>query len=252
MIDTVYHYHPTTGEYTGSSPADHSPLEPGVALIPAHATTQAPPETGAREVAVFRDDAWHIAPDWRGAALFSTVDGSAISIADIGATPADVNATETARPSSAHVWTAGKWVEDAKLKASLLVALRQRLCDQLDAAADAVRLAVVGDPLRVVEYQRAADEALAYRTAGYAGDVPLSVQSAADAKGETPQQAANAILAKHAEWDAVLYDIRALRLKGKEAIRGMQSEDEVNRAASKAVTNIWDVLVRLPAVENPS
>ncbi|MGD7211962.1 phage tail protein, partial [Ralstonia pseudosolanacearum] len=30
MTDTVYHYHPTTGEYAGRSPADHSPLEPGV------------------------------------------------------------------------------------------------------------------------------------------------------------------------------------------------------------------------------
>ncbi|MGA4187809.1 phage tail protein, partial [Ralstonia nicotianae] len=43
MTDTVYHYDPTTGEYAGSSPADHSPLEPGVVLIPAHATDQAPP-----------------------------------------------------------------------------------------------------------------------------------------------------------------------------------------------------------------
>ncbi|AKZ26172.1 phage tail protein [Ralstonia nicotianae] len=235
MTDTVFHFHPTTGEYTGSSLAEHSPLEPGVVLIPAHATTQAPPETGAREVAVFRDDAWHIASDWRGAALFAIVDGAAITITELGTTPADVNATETARPSAAHVWNAGTWVEDARLKSSLLATLKLRLCDQLDAAADAVRLATVGDPLRAVEYQRAADEALAYRTAGYSGDVPPSVQSAADAKGVNAWQAADDILKMHAAWDTVLYDIRALRLTGKESVRAAASEKAAMQAAEEAI-----------------
>ncbi|MEZ0190757.1 phage tail protein [Ralstonia solanacearum] len=241
MTDTVYHYHPTTGEYAGSSPADHSPLESGVVLIPAHATTQAPPAAGPREVAVFSDRSWSIEADWRGVALFSKADGSAITIADIGTTPADVNATETARPSPAHVWTAGKWIEDAQRKAALLVALKQRLCDQLDAAADAVRLAVVGDPLRAVEYQRASDEALAYRAAGYSGGVPPSVQSAVDAKGETAQQAADAILTMHAAWNAALYDIRTLRLKGKEAIRSAASDDIADDAAKQAIARVQKV-----------
>ncbi|MDB0511064.1 phage tail protein [Ralstonia solanacearum] len=245
MTDTVYHYHPTTGEYAGSSPADHSPLESGVVLIPAHATTQAPPAASAREVAVFSDRSWSIEVDWRGVALFSKADGSAITIADIGTTPADVNATETARPSPAHVWTAGKWIEDAQRKAALLVALKQRLCDQLDAAADAVRLAVVGDPLRVVEYQRAAEEAQAYQAAGYAGDVPLSVKSAADAKGESARQAADDILAMHAAWNAALYDIRARRLAGKEEIRNGAAEDAARAAADRAIAGVRGVLTAM-------
>ncbi|QOK96358.1 phage tail protein [Ralstonia pseudosolanacearum] len=242
MTDNVFHYHPTTGEYAGSSPADHSPLEPGVVLVPAHATEQAPPEAGLHEVAVFLDGGWSIEADWRGVALFSKTDGSTVTIADIGVTPAGVNATETARPSSAHVWTAGKWVEDAQLKAALLVALRQRLCDQLDAAADAVRLAVVGDPLRVVEYQRAADEAQAYQAAGYAGDAPPSVQSAADAKGSTAREAADDILAMHAAWNAALYGIRALRLAGKERIRSAASEEATRTTADQAIAGVRGVL----------
>ncbi|MCK4129036.1 phage tail protein [Ralstonia pseudosolanacearum] len=242
MTDTVYHYHSTTGEYAGRSPADHSPLEPGVVLIPAHATDQAPPAAGPHEMAVFRDGSWSVTADWRGVDLFSKADGSAVTIADIGTTPADVNATETTRPSAAHAWRAGKWIEDAQLKASLLVALRQRLCDQLDAAADAVRLAVGGDPLRVVEYQRAADEAQAYQAAGYAGDAPPSVQSAADAKGSTAREAAVEILAMHAVWNVALYDIRARRLAGKERIRNTASEDAARAAAEQALAGVRGVL----------
>lgn len=58
----IYHYHPVSGAYLGSGMADESPLEPGVWLIPAHATKVAPPVFGEGEQAVFDGSAWAVLP----------------------------------------------------------------------------------------------------------------------------------------------------------------------------------------------
>lgn len=56
----IYHYIAETGIFYAEGLADESPLEPGVFLIPAHATTVAPPEVTEPEIAVFRDGEWSI------------------------------------------------------------------------------------------------------------------------------------------------------------------------------------------------
>ena len=56
----IYHYISDTGIFHSEGVADESPLEPGVFLIPAHATTVAPPELAESEVAVFRNGAWSV------------------------------------------------------------------------------------------------------------------------------------------------------------------------------------------------
>lgn len=58
----VYHYHPETGEYLGASEADESPREPGVFLIPAHATETPPPADEPGFIARFVDGAWGYSP----------------------------------------------------------------------------------------------------------------------------------------------------------------------------------------------
>lgn len=52
----IYHYHPATGEYLGEGVADESPLEPGKYLIPAHATTTAPPTAMTGKVRVWQGE----------------------------------------------------------------------------------------------------------------------------------------------------------------------------------------------------
>jgi hypothetical protein len=55
----VYHFDADTGVFTGhSSEADASPLEPGVFLIPAHATDRVPPPLSMGEQARFADENW--------------------------------------------------------------------------------------------------------------------------------------------------------------------------------------------------
>lgn len=230
-MKTLYHYQPETGELLGESLADPSPLEPEVWLIPAHATDLPPPKLKPRQVAVFRDNRWQLAPDWRSAALWSTEDGSAVSITDLGVTPTDAHATETPRPSAAHRWQNGQWQEDADLRSALLDALKIELCQQIDGLADQVRRELAGDPLRVAEYDRAAQEASTYQTAGYIGTVPPAVLSWAEAKGWSAQAAADDILRAAHHWNAALYQLRDQRLKTKEAIRSALDETSAKAIA---------------------
>lgn len=60
MTKIIYNYHPQTGELISAAPADESPLERGVFLIPAFATDVTPPKTGANQVAVFSDGKWNV------------------------------------------------------------------------------------------------------------------------------------------------------------------------------------------------
>ena len=62
--------------------------------------------------------------------------------------------------------------EALPLGAALLYAAQQ-----IDEAADSARVAVVGNSLRVVEYQLAEQEAQAFQVAGFEGEVPATVQA---------------------------------------------------------------------------
>lgn len=142
------------------------------------------------------------------------------------------------RPSDAHVWDGDAWVLDVLRQAELLELLKGDLCRAIDAAADAARLAIAGDPLRVTEYERAAAESQVYKDAGYSGTVPPTVKSWAEAKRWSSQQAADNILAEAAAWNQALYSIRDMRLKGKEAVRQSADEAAAQIAADSVIAQI--------------
>lgn len=86
MTKIIYRYHPLSGLFIGAEEADESPLEPGVFLIPAHATELPPPPVADHEVAVFAEAAWTLRPDWRGT-VYYTADGARHEITALGEIP---------------------------------------------------------------------------------------------------------------------------------------------------------------------
>jgi len=89
---------------------------------------------------------------------------------------------------------------------------------QIDRDTDRIYTETVG--ARVEEYRQAEADALAFKEAGYAGDVPPFVADHLAAKeGWTAQQAADDILATAAAWRGAQAQIRANRLQCKELAR---------------------------------
>lgn len=128
------------------------------------------------------------------------------------------------RPSCVHFWTEGvpKWVETAPLSEIQAQALQE-----IDAAAEALRLAVVNHmPMQTEEYRQALQQAQAWRAADYPETdeepAPADIVSWAVAKwraGWSARQACDDILSTAALWEAVLSKVRMLRLANKEDVR---------------------------------
>lgn len=123
------------------------------------------------------------------------------------------------------------------------------LCASIDAAADAARLAVAGDPLRAVEYERAAVEAQAYASAGYQGEVPPMVAAWAIV-GRTAQQAADDILREAAQYNGALVQLRATRLQAKDMVRAAMDAGQIEQAQDIAAETIAAIEAAVAGIGN--
>ena len=106
-----------------------------------------------------------------------------------------------------------------------------QMITNIDVEADIIRTRVVGDPVRVFEYQWAESEATAFKAANYTGNVPVSVSSWATAKAWTAQQACDDILVAAQTFRSVMAAIRNTRLIGKEQIRAAENDEAAAEAA---------------------
>lgn len=90
----IFHYNSVTKEFVGSSSAFESPLEPGVFLIPANATSIEPPaDIPANKVVIFNDNKWEFVDDHRGEIWW--IDHSTpFKIQELG-NPLDLNYSKT-------------------------------------------------------------------------------------------------------------------------------------------------------------
>lgn len=245
----IYIAHPFTGEYLGSGYADPDPLDPDNWLVPAHAWLDAQPVAPAGQAARRSEDgsAWQLIADHRGT-VYRTDTGAEQQHTELGELPEGL--TSEPRPSADHQWTGTSWVLDAALQAANLLELQASLRQQIDAAADTARRAVAGDPLRAVEYERAAAEAQAFKDAGYPSDaVPRSVAAWAIG-GRTTQQAADSILAEAAQYTEALYLIRETRLQAKELVRQAMAAGNVALAQDIAAETIASIQAAVAGIGN--
>lgn len=158
--------------------------------------------------------------------------------------------TTEPRPSADHRWTGKGWAFDATLQASNRLALSAQLCHSVDAASDAARAKVAGDPLRAVEYDRAAAEAQAFKDAGYPSEAVPRTVAAWAISGRTAQQAADSILLESAAYTEALYQIREARLGAKELVRQAMAAGNVDQAQDIAAATIAAIESAIAGIGN--
>ncbi|MBA1187966.1 tail fiber assembly protein [Pseudomonas entomophila] len=128
MAPIVCNLAPRTGEFLSSSPADPSPLEPGVWLFPAHICHLEPPVVPDGFVAIAVEDgqAWQIVANHRGAVVYSTETGAPQVWQELGDLPAGW--TLQAPVTEFDTWGGEEWVVDeaAKAKAASQAASRKK------------------------------------------------------------------------------------------------------------------------------
>ncbi|WP_104097560.1 hypothetical protein [Stutzerimonas kunmingensis] len=135
------------------------------------------------------------------------------------------------------------------LSGPLLPSLNELLA-KIDGQADSARYAVAADPLRAVEYERAAAEAAQFKAAGYPADnVPRTVAAWA-INGRTAQQAADSILAEAAAYTEALYQIRETRLQAKELVRQAMEAGDTQQAQDLAAETIAAIQAAVAGVGN--
>lgn len=115
----IYHFHPDTYEYLGTSGAKIDPLETAKAgenvyLIPANAITDQPPDAGTNQIARLTNGAWELVADYRGSVYYDKDTGGKITITDLGVAIPDSYPTQ-APPAGMFdpQWTGASWIETA-------------------------------------------------------------------------------------------------------------------------------------------
>ncbi|MGK4311711.1 phage tail protein [Pseudomonas mosselii] len=162
----------------------------------------------------------------------------------------DANGVVCGRFANPQPGLAEEWLQpdDAELQPAA-DKVAASLCSLVDASADAARRAVAGDPLRAVEYDRAASEAQAFAAAGYQGAVPPMVAAWA-ISGRTPQQAADSILAEAAQYNYALVQLRTVRLQAKELIRAAMAGGNIEQAQDIAAETIASIEAAVAGIGN--
>ena len=119
---------------------------------------------------------------------------------------------------------------------------KDEMIELIDAAADGARTRIVGDPVRVFEYQEAESDAKAFAANDYTGAVPLTIAVWAQAKQWTAKQATDDIINASNLWRSALIGLRQARLIGKESVRSAVTDDDALPYYETTISTIKAIL----------
>ena len=219
------------GYYAGQAEADLSPLQAaeGVYLLPAFAVDTAPPETKPGNAAYWdaAAAAWQYRPDHRGQTVYSTTDGSAVLIEQIGDYPPDTTAKP--RPSAYHTFDGQQWAistEAAKRRLADAKSVKQAEINRTAQAfvAAAAGLADVPD-FEVKTWAQQAAEAEAW-AADPEAPTPMLTQIAA-ARGIPREALCRGALKKARAYSALSAAVAGQRQALTDRLAAAQTPDEV-------------------------
>lgn len=125
----IYNYDSVNKTFISESQADYNPRTKEYSLVPAFATTIAPPNTGVNEIATFNGSGWDIVDDVRGYVWVKET-GEQIEYTELGQLPETL--TDIPKPEGLYVWDNGTWIIDnnAVLEEAKQVLNNQLLIDR--------------------------------------------------------------------------------------------------------------------------
>jgi hypothetical protein len=149
----MHHYHPETREYLSTSDAPPDQLQPGKFIVAINTTSIEPPHKDGH-IPVWTEKGWELQEDHRGKTLYSTQDGSAVTVDAIGplaqVAPQATDKAPPELPAGKKLrWTGKKWALDdlPPLPPPQVVTMRQARLALLQAGRlEAVNAAILEMP----------------------------------------------------------------------------------------------------------
>ncbi|WP_422491674.1 hypothetical protein [Endozoicomonas sp. ALE010] len=228
-LPPIYNSCPITGEYLpplpgeGQPTASPNPRNPDNPLVPAYASLKKPPPTEVNEKAKLDHiaDTWSVEPDFRGS-VFNKETKEKSNWTELGNLPEHLTKVEPATRWDKWIENSGQWQTDIEARQKDLC---KSYCDQLDSFASTVRARFIsGGDNTTTEYELTRDEALIFKSAGYEGEVPGTVQIHMNSYGVDAQTAVQQILTMNELSRNAIKQVRAVRLPGKELIKKLPPE----------------------------
>lgn len=116
--------------------------------------------------------------------------------------------------------------------------VKSKVTADVDDWAEQARRAALVNTIQLAEYEVTAEQALAFKEAGYIGDPPPAVLSWMEVTNLSAQAATDAILEMRRQYLDALLTLRGVRLHTKADIAAAASVDEVNSIAGAAKETI--------------